>query len=79
MPPTRLRLDSAGECVTVNGVSVPAAALEKFVKDFQKSKGGEAAEQPLDMQWPKIVPIDPRKATKRITETVVVNGQIAGG
>ena len=36
-----------GECVKVNGVSVPASALEKFVNEWQTLKEGETA--PLAM------------------------------
>ena len=38
-------ISATGECVKVNGVCVPASALEKFVNEWQ-AKEGEAA--PLD-------------------------------
>jgi len=38
-----LKEKKPGECVKVNGVSVPASALEKFVNEWQTLKEGETA------------------------------------
>jgi len=41
-----LKEKKPGECVTVNGTCVPAAALEKFVSDWQTLKDGSVAGPP---------------------------------